>query len=132
MTDQGKPRNTESETSAIDEVPKLRARVAHLEQENRRLRERCEEAELQIVQLERGVKSVENTLSFRLGNALIQSTKSVSGLKALPQVIGELRQDARQRRGGDNARDLLSSTLRASAAIAQRGVKAKKGKKARG
>lgn len=127
MTDQAKPNGTKGESSELGE---LRARVAQLEQENRRLRERCEEAELQIVQLERGVQNVENTLSFRLGNALIQSTKSVNGLKALPQVIGELRQDARRRKSGDNGRDLLGSTLRASAAIAQRGVKPK-GKKSR-
>ena len=123
MTDEAKPRDSQGDPSASGELLQLRLRVAQLEQENRRLRERCEEAELQIVQLERGVKTVENTLSFRLGHALIQSTKSISGLKALPGVIGELRQDARQRKGGDNTRDLLGSTLRASAAIAQRGVK---------
>lgn len=128
MTD-GKQGDASTEVSELSE---LRARVAQLERENRRLRERCEEAELQVVQLERGVKNVENTLSFRLGNALIQSTKSVDGLKSLPRVLGELRSDRRRGKGDENPRNLLGSALRASAAAAHQKVRLKKKKAKKG
>lgn len=98
----------------------LSQRVAQLERENRRLRERCEAAELQIVQLERNIKSVENTLSFRLGHALIQSTKSLNGLRALPLVLSELRRDNRRKKPGDDERSLIDAALSVSAGYAKR------------
>jgi hypothetical protein len=114
---------------AVQGEVELRRRVGQLERENRRLRERCEEAELKIVQLERNVKGVEDTLSFRLGHALIQSTKSLNGLKALPLVLAELRQDTRRRKGGEEEeRNLLTAALRTSAAYARRAAKSKSGK----
>jgi hypothetical protein len=110
--------------AGADESSELRKRIAQLERDNRRLRERCEDAELKIVQLEGSVKSMENTLSFRLGHALIQSTKSLNGLKALPLVLAELRQDTRRRKAGDaDEHNLLGAALRASAGYASRVAK---------
>jgi hypothetical protein len=128
MSEKGGREKAEAARHADDEA-ELRRRVGQLERENRRLRERCEEAELKIVQLERNVKSVEETLSFRLGHALIQSTKSINGLKALPLVLAELRQDTRRRKGGEEQeRNLLTAALRTSVAYASRATQRKAGK----
>ncbi|HEX6243173.1 MAG TPA: hypothetical protein VFZ61_19805, partial [Polyangiales bacterium] len=81
----------------------------------------CEEAELEIAQLERSLKSIEGTLSFRLGHALIQSTKSLNGLRALPLVLAELRRDNRRRKK-DDERSLVGAALRASAGYAKQGA----------
>ena len=116
-----------NESSAPADAAELKQRVVQLERENRRLRERCEQAELEIVRLERSVKGVESTLSFRLGHALIQSTKSLNGLRALPLVLSELRRDNRRRKLGDEERSLLGAALQVSAGYAKRG-----GKQARG
>lgn len=111
----------EQDGAAGGESPELKQRVAQLERENRRLRERCEEAELQIAQLERSLKTVEGTLSFRLGHALIQSTKSLNGLRALPLVLAELRRDNRRRKKEEDY-TLLEAALRASAGYAKQGA----------
>lgn len=99
--------------------PELRRRIAQLERENRRLRERCEETELENAQLTRSLRSVEETLSFRLGHALIQSTKSVQGLRALPRVLAELRKDKRRKKPAENEHSLLTAALRTSAGYAK-------------
>jgi predicted RNase H-like nuclease (RuvC/YqgF family) len=96
-----------STAAASSEVEKLRRLVVDLERQNHRLRKRCEDAELEILKLERSLKNTENTLSFRLGYALIHSTKSVRALRNLPSVLLELRQDPRRRR----PQSLASSTL---------------------
>jgi hypothetical protein len=62
------------------------------------LLERCEELDLQVSRLERKLSGVHNTLSFRLGHALIRSTKSLEDLWALPHVLGRLRRESRLRR----------------------------------
>jgi hypothetical protein len=93
----------------------LSRRVRELERENRRLRERCEEAELESAELEKSLKSAENTLSFRLGHALIQATKSVHGVRALPALLAELRRDSRRRKKREE-RGLLEAAARSSLA----------------
>lgn len=96
------------------EVEKLRRLVVELERQNKRLRKRCEDAELEIVSLEKKLKDTENTLSFRLGYALIHSTKSMQTLRALPSVLLELRRDSRRRRPPSLANATLT-VLRAQA-----------------
>lgn len=120
---------TPSEHAALAGAPvtahekeKMQQLVQELERQNRRLRKRCEDAELEIHKLERSVKSTENTLSFRLGYALIQSTKSARALRKLPSVLLELSQDARRRR----PQSLASSTLAVVAARLSRAVKQQK------
>lgn len=103
----------------------LTRRVRELERENRRLRERCEEAELESAELEKGLKNAENTLSFRLGHALIQATKSVDGVRALPALLAELRRDSRRRKKRDD-RSLIEAAARTSAARVQRLLKGKR------
>lgn len=93
----------------------LARRVRELERENRRLRERCEEAELESAELEKGLKNAEKTLSFRLGHALIQATKSIDGVRALPALLAELRRDSRLRKKRDE-RGLLEAAARSSLA----------------
>jgi hypothetical protein len=93
----------------------LTRRVRDLERENRRLRERCEEAELESAELEKSLRNAENTLSFRLGHALIQATKSVNGVRALPVVLAELRRDSRQRKKRDEP-SVLGAAARTSLA----------------
>jgi predicted nuclease with TOPRIM domain len=93
----------------------LARRVRELERENRRLRERCEEAELESAELEKSLRNAENTLSFRLGHALIQATKSVNGVRALPVVLAELRRDSMQRKKRDE-RSVLGAAARSSLA----------------
>jgi hypothetical protein len=127
MTEKRSEKRERDDSSTPDDAAELRERVGQLERENRRLRERCEQAELEIVRLERSVKGVESTLSFRLGHALIQSTKSLNGLRALPLVLSELRRDNRRRKLGDEERSLIGAALRVSAGYAKRG-----GKQARG
>ena len=117
MSEKRQPR----ESTPARDATELSQRLAQLERENRRLRERCESAELEIVQLERNLKSVENTLSFRLGHALIQSTKSLNGLRALPLVLSELRRDNRRRKPAEGERSVISAALRVSAGYARRG-----------
>jgi hypothetical protein len=117
MSEKRQPR----ESTPARDATELSQRVAQLERENRRLRERCESAELQIVQLERNLKSVENTLSFRLGHALIQSTKSLNGLRALPLVLSELRRDNRRRKPAEGERSVIGAALRVSAGYVRRG-----------
>jgi hypothetical protein len=90
----------------------MRRAVAQLERENRRLRKRCEEAEIEISYLERSLKNTENTLSFRLGYALIHSTKSLEALRALPAVLVELSRDSRRRRGDPSQGSALLAALR--------------------
>jgi hypothetical protein len=121
MTEDRSEKRERNESSAPADAAELKQRVVQLERENRRLRERCEEAELEIVRLERGLKSVESTLSFRLGHALIQSTKSLNGLRALPLVLSELRRDNRRRKGGDEERSVIGAALQVSAGYAKRG-----------
>ena len=102
----------------------LTRRIAQLERENHHLRERCEQAELENVELERALQRVENTLSFRLGHALIQSTKSLDGLKALPLLLAELRSDSlRLKRRGGRPKGLVAATLRTSVSYAERWIK---------
>lgn len=84
--------------NADDDNQKSRQLVVQLERQNRRLRKRCEEAEIEIDFLERKLKSTEDTLSFRLGYALIHSTKSLRALRALPSVLLELSRDSARRR----------------------------------
>jgi predicted RNase H-like nuclease (RuvC/YqgF family) len=102
----------EKKDGASDTEP-LARRVRELERENRRLRERCEEAELESAELEKSLKSAEDTLSFRLGHALIQATKSVDGVRALPALLAELRRDARRRKKRDEP-SLLGAAARTS------------------
>lgn len=97
----GAPALTASETE------KMRRLLVDLERQNQRLRKRCEDAELEILKLERSLKATENTLSFRLGYALIHSTKSARTLRTLPSVLLELSQDSRRRR----PQSLASSAL---------------------
>lgn len=96
----------------------LSQRVLQLERENRRLRERCEEAELESAELLRSLKNAENTLSFRLGHALIQATKSVDGARALPALLAELRRDSRGRKQRDDG--AVSIGVRSVGALAGR------------
>jgi hypothetical protein len=84
--------------SAGEDNEKSRRLLVQLERQNRRLRKRCEEAEIEIDFLERKLKSTEDTLSFRLGYALIHSTKSLRALRALPSVLLELSRDSARRR----------------------------------
>lgn len=97
----------------------LARRVRELERENRRLRERCEEAELLGAELEKSLKNAENTLSFRLGHALIQATKSVDGVRALPALLAELRRDSRRRKKRDE-RSLVEAAARSALARLER------------
>jgi hypothetical protein len=97
------------------DAEELARRVRELERENRRLRERCEQAELQTAEAEKRLKNAENTLSFRLGHALIQATKSVDGVRALPALLSELRRDSRRRKKRDD-RSLLGAAARTSVA----------------
>jgi predicted RNase H-like nuclease (RuvC/YqgF family) len=83
---------------AADELEKAQRLVLQLERQNRRLRKRCEEAEVEIDYLERKLKSTEDTLSFRLGYALIHSTKSLQAMRSLPSVLRELSRDSARRR----------------------------------
>lgn len=106
-------------TANTDELGR---RVRELERENRRLRERCEEAELETAELEKSLKNAENTLSFRLGHALIQATKSVDGVRALPALLAELRRDSRRRKKRDE-RSLLEAAARSSLARLERIVR---------
>jgi chromosome segregation ATPase len=92
----------------------LRQAIAQLERENRRLRKRCEEAELEINHLERSLKNTENTLSFRLGYALIHSTKSLDALRSLPSALMELSRDSRRRRGSESHARVVIGVLRTS------------------
>jgi hypothetical protein len=101
--------------SGAASAEELLTRVRELERENRRLRERCEEAELESVELEKSLKTAENTLSFRLGHALIQATKSMDGVRALPAVLAELRSDSRRRKKRSE-RGVLGAVARASLA----------------
>jgi predicted nuclease with TOPRIM domain len=97
----------------------LLLRVRQLEGENRRLRERCQEAELESVELEKRLKNTENTLSFRLGHALIEATKSSHGMRALPAVLAELRRDSgRRKKQGEPG--LLAAAGRSSLARLER------------
>lgn len=98
----------------IDDPERLRQAVARLEGENRRLRKRCEDAELEINHLERSLKNTENTLSFRLGYALIHSTKSLDALRSLPAALVELSRDSRRRRGAQSPTSLALLVLRTS------------------
>ena len=66
----------------------------------RRLREKCEDAEIEIARLRKQLAQVHNTLSFRLGYALIESTKSFGALRALPRLMVQLRRDAKERAKG--------------------------------
>jgi predicted RNase H-like nuclease (RuvC/YqgF family) len=97
----------------------LRAQLQKLERENRRLRERCERAELEVADLEKRVRGVENTLSFRLGYALIHATKSMDGLRGLPSELAELSRESRRRKredplAGRAALTLVRSPVRAA------------------
>lgn len=103
----------EDKSKGAASAEELTRRVRELERENRRLRERCEEAELESVELEKSLKNAENTLSFRLGHALIQATKSVDGVRALPALLSELRRDSRRRKQRDE-RSLLGAAARSS------------------
>jgi hypothetical protein len=93
--------------TSADDIERSKRLIVQLERQNRRLRKRCEEAEIEIDYLERKLKSTEDTLSFRLGYALIHSTKSLQALRALPSVLLELGHDSRQRR----SQSVASSTL---------------------
>jgi hypothetical protein len=97
-----------------EEAEQLRQAMARLERENRRLRKRCEEAELEINYLERSLKNTENTLSFRLGYALIHSTKSLDALRSLPSALLELSRDSRRRRRDVSPGNLALALLRGS------------------
>jgi hypothetical protein len=97
-----------------DDPEHLRQAVTRLEGENRRLRKRCEDAELEINHLERSLKNTENTLSFRLGYALIHSTKSLDALRSLPAALLELSQDSRRRRGAQSPTSFALAVLRSS------------------
>ena len=105
----------EARGPAREQDEELARRVRELERENRRLRERCEEAELESAELEKSLKNSENTLSFRLGHALIQATKSVDGVRALPALLAELRRDSRRRKKRDD-RSLIEAAARTSVA----------------
>ncbi len=50
------------------------------------------------------IDKTKNTLSFRLGHALIHNTKSIKGLIELPRTLWNLNQDARTRRGNADGR----------------------------
>jgi hypothetical protein len=69
----------------------------------RRLREKCEQADIEVGRLQRQLANVHNTISFRLGHALIESSKSLSALRALPVVLRQLRRDALDRRSKKNS-----------------------------
>jgi hypothetical protein len=101
--------------SGAPDSESLARRVRELERENRRLRERCEEAELESAELEKSLKNAENTLSFRLGHALIQASKSVDGVRALPALLAELRRDSRRRKKREDL-SLLGAAARTSLA----------------
>lgn len=85
---------------------------AALEAEVRRLRENAEQRDLEIGRLSRKLERATDTLSFRLGFALIHSTKSWAHLKALPRVLVELQQDARARREGTQSRSTFALAAR--------------------
>lgn len=106
----------EQEGKGAAQAEELARRVRELERENRRLRERCEEAELESAELEKRLKNAENTLSFRLGHALIQATKSVDGARALPAMLAELRRDSRQKGKKRNERSVLAAAAQSSVA----------------
>lgn len=107
-------------TAKKQDTAELSERVQKLERENRRLRERCEEAELELVELERRLRATENTLSFRLGHAIIQATKSPEGVRALPAVLSELREDSQRRKTRPDEDGLLRSAGRSSWARVER------------
>lgn len=83
-------------------------KVRELEAQVRRLEWRCADAERRATQ-------GRSTISFRLGQALIQAFKSWRGMKALPAALLSIRSDARLRR--ENAHKyggtrVIDSTLR--------------------
>jgi hypothetical protein len=101
---------------------------ALLEQRLRMLTERYEDSLDEIHKLNRKIQNVENTLSFRLGYALIHSTKSINAALSLPQTLGQLRKEAVNRRGGGQRVRLpqrVSNVLGASVSILQDKLKAK-------
>jgi chemotaxis response regulator CheB len=97
----GADRMADEKSAGATKTEDLTRRVRELERENRRLRERCEEAELESAELVKQLKNAENTLSFRLGHALIQAGKSADGVRALPALLAELRRDSRRRKKRD-------------------------------
>lgn len=103
-----------------EDADKMRQAIARLERENRRLRKRCEDAELEINHLEKSLSNVENTLSFRLGYALIHSTKSLDALRSLPSALLELSRDSRRRKGQSRARVLLATLRVARGGLSRR------------
>lgn len=108
--------NVENEDEGAPGFEELSRRVRELERENRRLRERCEEAELESAALEKSLKNAENTLSFRLGHALIHATKSVDGVRALPALLAELRRDSLRRKKRDEP-SMLAAAARATTSV---------------
>lgn len=64
-----------------------------------------------VLELEERVESVERTLSYQLGRALIDAGSSPGGLMALPQRLREIRREAR-RRGKKKAESRSPSTPR--------------------
>lgn len=106
----------EQDGKGATQAEEMARRVRELERENRRLRERCEEAELESAELEKSLRNAENTLSFRLGHALIQATKSVDGVRALPAVLAELRRDSQKRGKKRSERGVLAAAAQSSVA----------------
>ncbi|MBN1607201.1 MAG: class I SAM-dependent methyltransferase, partial [Polyangiaceae bacterium] len=82
---------TSSGLETSSQEPDPGRRIRELEAQVRRLEWKCSVAE-------RRVEQNHSTISFRLGQALIQAFKSWRGLLALPRELSRIRRDARLRR----------------------------------
>lgn len=89
-------RAAQAETETVrTQVAGLHTQLAALQQDAMRYRGAA-------ISAERRAESVRNTISFRLGKALIDA-KSWSGFSALPSALWGLRQEVRSRRAGTAA-----------------------------
>jgi hypothetical protein len=89
-----------------------------LEREVRMLRERCEEADITIGRLQRQVRDSQQTISFRLGYALLQASKSLDDLRALPGTLLDLRAEVLRRKRRQSNLTRLGVALRTGLAMA--------------
>lgn len=64
----------------------------------RQLRRRLEKSELEKADLQRKLARSRETLSFRLGHAIIQAGKSAKGALALPKTLYALSRESRKKK----------------------------------
>lgn len=89
-------------------VKKIKAELAEVKNDyakaielTRKQKIRLESLDKKVINLQNQVEIAKNTLSFRLGYALIHGFKSWNGFVSLPKTLLAIRYDSKQRKKGD-------------------------------